>query len=136
MLEMPAETPASPPNSVGISDAAWEGKHTVASDSKIFRDKAARVLREARKAQLESQRTILIEISATHKRLALDEERLRGEPLRSRKRRTDRAANARSGFGALASLRRLESDSTGTPPLQEHATGSPSALGVERGKAA
>jgi hypothetical protein len=56
----------------------------VASDSKIFRGEAARVLREARKA--ESQRNILIEISATYKRLALDEERLRGEPLRSRKR--------------------------------------------------
>jgi hypothetical protein len=56
----------------------------VASDSKIFRGEAARVLREARKA--ESQRNILIEISATYKRLALDEERLRGERLRSRKR--------------------------------------------------
>jgi hypothetical protein len=62
---LPAETPASPPNSAGISDAAWEGDRTVASDSKIFRDKAARVLREARKAPLESQRNILIEISAT-----------------------------------------------------------------------
>jgi hypothetical protein len=56
------------------------------SDSKIFRGEAARVLREARKAPLESQRNMLIEISATYKRLALDEERLRGEPLRSRKR--------------------------------------------------
>jgi hypothetical protein len=52
----------------------------------IGRDKAARELREARKAPLESQRNILIEISATYKRIALDEERLRGELLRSRKR--------------------------------------------------
>jgi hypothetical protein len=63
-----------------------EGECTVASDSKIFRDKAARELREARKAPLESQRNILIEISATYKRIALDEERLRCELLRSRKR--------------------------------------------------
>jgi hypothetical protein len=82
MLKMPAETPAS----ACISDAAREVDRTVASDSKIFRDKAARVLREARKAPLESQRGILINISATYKRLALDEERLPGEPLRSRKR--------------------------------------------------
>jgi hypothetical protein len=61
-------------------------EHTVASDSKIFRDEAARVLREARNAALESQRNVFFEISATYKRLALDEERLRGEPLRSRKR--------------------------------------------------
>ena len=60
------ETPASPPNSAGISDAAREGDRTVASDSKIFRDKAARELREARKAPLESQRNIFIEISATY----------------------------------------------------------------------
>jgi hypothetical protein len=44
------------------------------------------VLREARRAPLESQRNIFIEISATYKRLALDEEQLRGEPLRSRER--------------------------------------------------
>jgi hypothetical protein len=86
LLKMPAEMPASPPNSASISDAAREGECTVASDSKIFRDKAARELREARKAPLESQRNILIEISATYKRIALDEERLRGELLRSRKR--------------------------------------------------
>jgi hypothetical protein len=86
LLKMPAEMPASPPNSASISDAAREGECTVASDSKIFRDKAARELREARKAPLESQRNILIEISATYKRIALDEERLRGERLRSRKR--------------------------------------------------
>jgi hypothetical protein len=85
MLKMPAEMPASPPNSASISDAEREGEctvATVASDSKIFRDKAARVLREARR----SQRNIFIEISATYKRLALDEEQLRGEPLRSRER--------------------------------------------------
>ena len=82
MLKMPAEMPASPPNSASISDAEREGECTVASDSKIFRDKAARVLREARR----SQRNIFIEISATYKRLALDEEQLRGEPLRSRER--------------------------------------------------
>jgi hypothetical protein len=58
----------------------------MASDSKIFRDKAARVLHEARKAPLESQRNILIELSATYKRLALGEEQLRGEQLRSHKR--------------------------------------------------
>jgi hypothetical protein len=89
MLKMPAEMPASPPNSASISDAEREGEctvATVASDSKIFRDKAARVLREARRAPLESQRNIFIEISATYKRLALDEEQLRGEPLRSRER--------------------------------------------------
>jgi hypothetical protein len=86
LLKMPAEMPASPPNSASISDAAREGECTVASDSKIFRDKAARELREARKAPLESQRNILIEISATYKRIALDEERLRCELLRSRKR--------------------------------------------------
>jgi hypothetical protein len=88
MLKVPVETPASPPNSAGISDAAREGDRTVASDSKIFRDEAARVLREARRAPPESQRNIFIEISATYKRLALDEERLRGEPLRSRERVT------------------------------------------------
>jgi hypothetical protein len=86
LLKMPAEMPASPPNSASISDAEREGECTVASDSKIFRDKAARVLREARRAPLESQRNIFIEISATYKRLALDEEQLRGEPLRSRER--------------------------------------------------
>jgi hypothetical protein len=67
MLKMPAETPASPPNSAGISDAAWEGDRIVASNSKVFRDKSARVLRGARKAPLESQRNVLIEISATYK---------------------------------------------------------------------
>ena len=97
MLKVPVETPASPPNSAGISDAAREGDRTVASDSKIFRDEAARVLREARRAPLESQRNIFIEISATYKRLALDEERLRGEPLRSRERVTsDNAIQSRS----------------------------------------
>ena len=96
MLKVPVETPASPPNSAGISDAAREGDRTVASDSKIFRDEAARV-REARRAPLESQRNIFIEISATYKRLALDEERLRGEPLRSRERVTsDNAIQSRS----------------------------------------
>ena len=65
LLRTALGTATLPPNSVGISDAAWEGDRTVASDSKIFRDKAARVLREARKAPLESQRNILIEISAT-----------------------------------------------------------------------
>ena len=86
MLKMTVATLVRPPNSAGISDAAREVERIVSSDSRIFRGKAARVLREARMAPLESQRNILKEISATYKRLALDEEPLRGEPLRSRNR--------------------------------------------------
>jgi hypothetical protein len=52
----------------------------VASDSNIFRGEAARVLREARKAPLESQRNILIEISATYKRLALGHRLIKAHP--------------------------------------------------------
>ena len=58
----------------------------MSSNSKKFRDEAARLLREGRKATLENQRDFSFEIAATYKRLALDEERLRGERQRSHER--------------------------------------------------
>ena len=58
----------------------------MSKDSKKFRDQAARCLRDGRKTQSEGLRRVFAEVAASYKNLALDEEKLRKETLRSRKK--------------------------------------------------
>jgi hypothetical protein len=59
----------------------------MSNDSRKFRDQAARCLRDGRKAKSEGLRRVLADVAASYKTLALDEETLRKEKLRSQKRR-------------------------------------------------
>lgn len=58
----------------------------MSNDSRKFRDQAARCLRDGRKAKSEGLRRVLADVAASYKNLALDEEKLRKERLRSRKK--------------------------------------------------
>jgi hypothetical protein len=59
--------------------------------SQSFRDQAARVLHASRHAHDGTAKAVSVYIAMAYKALALDEETLRGEPQRSRKRRDNGA---------------------------------------------
>jgi hypothetical protein len=60
----------------------------MSSEAKVLRSKAARALRQAR--TVKKHNAVFKEVAATYKRLALQEELLRGERPRSGKKQSKR----------------------------------------------